>query len=182
MTDRERTSGSAGSGAGGSAAAGSGVGGSGAGGGTAAPLPLPARPWTLWAAIAMLVLEIAALVVSAVFFVTLARAGEPALTTSLLSLAVMFAILALGLAGVAVGLHRMRRWARPATVAWQVLLILFGLSVLGSGWLLPVASIAPAVLGLIALFAPPTLRAYEAALAVHEENDRAATADGAPGS
>lgn len=132
------------------------------------------RPWTLWAALAMVALEVAALVVSAGFFVVLSRSGDTEVGSSLLSLAVMFGVLALGLVAVIMGLYRMHRWARPATVAWQVLLILFGLSVLGSGWLLPLGSIVPAVLCLAALFAPPSLRAYGAAIAEHEARARAA--------
>ena len=132
------------------------------------------RPWTLWAALAMVALEVAVLVVSAGFFVVLSRSGDTEVGSSLLSLAVMFGVLALGLVAVIMGLYRMHRWARPATVAWQVLLILFGLSVLGSGWLLPVGSIVPAVLCLAALFAPPSLAAYGAAIAEHEARARAA--------
>lgn len=132
------------------------------------------RPWTLWAALVMVALEVAVLVVSAGFFVVLSRSGDTEVGSSLLSLAVMFGVLALGLVAVIMGLYRMHRWARPATVAWQVLLILFGLSVLGSGWLLPVGSIVPAVLCLAALFAPPSLAAYGAAIAEHEARARAA--------
>ena len=132
------------------------------------------RPWTLWAALAMVAVEVAALLVSAGFFVVLSRSGSTDVATSLLSLAVMFGVLALGLVAVIMGLYRMHRWARPATVAWQVLLFLFGLSVLGSGWLLPVGSIVPAVLCIVALFAPPSLRAYGAAITEHEAQARAA--------
>ena len=132
------------------------------------------RPWTLWAALAMVAVEVAVLVVSAGFFVVLSRSGDTEVGSSLLSLAVMFGVLALGLVAVIMGLYRMHRWARPATVAWQVLLFLFGLSVLGSGWLLPVGSIVPAVLCIVALFAPPSLRAYGAAITEHEAQARAA--------
>lgn len=80
------------------------------------------RPWTLWAALVMVALEVAVLVVSAGFFVVLSRSGDTEVGSSLLSLAVMFGVLALGLVAVIMGLYRMHRWARPATVAWQVLL------------------------------------------------------------
>lgn len=126
-------------------------------GGTAAT-----RPWSLWLALVMVGAEALALLGGAVAFVVLAFATA-AVSTSLLALAAMFVILAAGLAGVVSGLFRMARWARPAAVAWQVLLILFGLSTLGADPLMAAAAMAPAVLGLIGIFAPPTLRAYEAA-------------------
>jgi hypothetical protein len=124
----------------------------------------PHRPWQLWLAIGAVAFEAAELLVSAGFFVLLAVNGGSEVGTSLISLAVMFAVLALGLAAVMQSLYRMRRWARPATVAWQVLLILFGLSVLGDPWVLSVASIVPAAVCLFGLFSPATLRAYEAEL------------------
>ncbi|GAA4284817.1 hypothetical protein GCM10022261_23480 [Brevibacterium daeguense] len=124
----------------------------------------PHRPWPLWLAIGAVGFEVGELLVAAGFFVVLAVTGGSQVGTSLISLAVMFVVLALGLVAVMQSLYRMRRWARPATVAWQVLLILFGLSVLGEPWALAVASIVPAAVCLFGLFAPATLRAYEAEL------------------
>ncbi|MFB9777330.1 hypothetical protein [Brevibacterium otitidis] len=126
--------------------------------------PLAVRPWTLWLAIAMVALEAIVLIVSAIFFVRTGAGVEPQLRSSLYGLAVMFVIMSTGLMLVARSLHRMRRWARPATVAWQLLQALFGLSMWGAGALLQVGAIVPAVLCLAGLFSPATIRAYERAL------------------
>lgn len=126
--------------------------------------PMATRPWTLWLAIAMVVLEAVVLVVAAVFFVRTGGAAGAELRSSLFGLAVMFIIMATGLVLVARGLHRMRRWARPATVAWQLLQALFGLSMWGAGMALQFGAIMPAVLCLFGLFSPASVRAYEQAL------------------
>lgn len=154
-------------GAGGAGSAGAGTRGAGGAGGIGLlgpGTPLAVRPWTLWLAIAMVALEAIVLIVSAIFFVRTGAGVEPQLRSSLYGLAVMFVIMSTGLMLVARGLHRMRRWARPATVAWQLLQALFGLSMWGAGALLQVGAIVPAVLCLAGLFSPATIRAYERAL------------------
>lgn len=123
----------------------------------------------------MVMLEALELLAAAVMFVVVSlQAGGD--VVPMLALAGMFLLLALGLAGVAIGIFRFGRWARPAGVAWQILLILFAFSTgIATGaqfW----GSLIPAVICLVALFMPATLRAYDTAL---REQDEASDASGA---
>ncbi|MYM18407.1 hypothetical protein GSY69_00030 [Brevibacterium sp. 5221] len=130
-------------------------------------------PWTLLLAVAMTALEALALTVAAVAYVVVA-VGQRADPVPLIALAAMFLLLAVGLVGVAIGLARFGRWARPACVAWQVLLLLFAFNVGPAAGLMFWAALIPAVLSLVGIFLPPSLRAYDGALADQEARLRAA--------
>ena len=125
------------------------------------------KPAVLWVAALVVVGESVALAIVAGLFVYMGVSenhAEAGLSTSLLSMGAMFTILAIGLALVGRGLLRLQRWARPAAIAWQILLALFGLSMLGSGWFLPTVSLVPSLVFLAVIFSPPALRAYETAI------------------
>ncbi|WP_291798691.1 hypothetical protein [Brevibacterium sp.] len=136
--------------------------GSGTGGG--APEALPPRPASLGIAVGVVALEAVALVVATVAFVVV---GAGAGATSVLALAGMFAVLALGLVAVALSLWRLHRWGRPAGIAWQVLLVLVGLSMFSTEPLNAVGVIAPAAVFLVAILMPASLRAYELGAEYH---------------
>src|SRR5699024_12766029 len=71
-----------------------------------------------------------ALVGAAVSFaITAFGTGE--LVSSLLGLAVMFLIFAAGVGAAARGAWHLHRWARPAAIAFGLLVIVFGFSVIG---------------------------------------------------
>ncbi|GAA2011083.1 hypothetical protein [Brevibacterium samyangense] len=118
------------------------------------------RPLGLFVAAGVVALEALALAVISVVFVVVAI-GAGNLGTSLVALAVMFLLLGVCLFGVALGLFRMRRWARPASVAWQVLMVLGGFA---AGQWIGVVAIVLAALGLVSLFLPSVVRFYEANL------------------
>ncbi|MBU5894501.1 hypothetical protein JVW19_21250, partial [Vibrio cholerae O1] len=59
------------------------------------------------------------------FAVTALRSGARA--SSLIGLAVMFLIFAAGLLAAARGSWRLHRWARPAAIAFELLVIVFGI-------------------------------------------------------
>lgn len=154
---------------------------SGAKRGAGAPDSLPARPLGVTVAVGVVALEALALLVLAGLFVWSATLPPPtdapssgqSLASSLLALAAMFGVLAIGLLAAAKSLWGLKRWARPASIAWQVLLILFAFSVLGSGWVLPAAAAAPAIVFLVAIFTPSALRAYDLGIAYHEAHPAA---------
>lgn len=79
----------------------------------------------------------------------------------------MFAILGIGLLVVVRSLWSMHRWSRPATIAWQLLQALFGISTFGGGPLLAAAAIVPAVACVIALFTPSVIRAFDVSIAYY---------------
>ncbi|WP_035282178.1 hypothetical protein [Brevibacterium album] len=129
----------------------------------AAPEALPPRPRGIVVAAGIVWLESAALLVAAVAFIAV---GAGSSTVSLIALAAMFVVLALGLFAVALAIWRMHRWGRPAAIAWQILQALFGVSMLTAP---PVdfwgaaGAIVPAAIFLAAIFLPASLRAYELA-------------------
>lgn len=139
------------------------------------------RPWTLWLAVIMTGAEALELLAAAVTYVVMAVAPDTD-AVPLLGLAAMFLLLAVGLAGVTIGLFRYGRWARPASVAWQLLLLFFAFNVGAGAGFMFYCTLIPAALALIGIFLPPSLRAYdsalkqqEAALALQREQDAAAT-------
>lgn len=131
----------------------------------------PRVPVTLAVAVGVVFLEALALVVAAGAFAVAGFASGSDFLVSLLGLAAMFVLLAVGLLAVCRSLLLMHRWARPATVAWQVLLVLFGISMSGTGWWAPVVVIVPALVCLVGLFHPRTVRAYEEAVRNQESRN-----------
>lgn len=128
------------------------------------------KPATLWIALVALGIEALLLIAAGVGAVVLAVVSGTE-TTSLISLGTMFIILGALMAGATFGISRGVRWARPASVAWQILQLISGLAIFGQDARIGGAAIALAVATLIGLFAPPTLTWYEARLAEHEANE-----------
>ncbi|RBP68071.1 hypothetical protein DFO66_101298 [Brevibacterium sanguinis] len=121
-------------------------------------------PRAMLLVVVVLGLQAAGLVAAAATFVVTAfTAGG--LAGSLLGLAVMFLIFAAGIAAAARGSWRLHRWARPAAIAFELLVILFGINVLGGAPWLGIAAIASAVAVIIGYFLPPVVAAYNRALA-----------------
>lgn len=111
------------------------------------------------------VLGIQALVLvgSAVSFVITAfTAGE--LAASLIGLAVMFLIFAAGIAAAARGAWRLHRWARPASIAFELLVIVFAFSVIGGSLWLGLACLITAIAVIMGYFLPAVVDAYNRAL------------------
>ncbi|MGO1397571.1 MAG: hypothetical protein ACTHVY_02560 [Brevibacterium yomogidense] len=131
-----------------------------------APDALPRRPGPLYVAMGVVLLEALVLLGSAVAFLVMSGTGGE-LGTSLIALCVMFAILGIGLLVVVRSLWSMHRWSRPATIAWQLLQALFGISTFGGGPLLAAAAIVPAVACVIALFTPSVIRAFDVSIAYY---------------
>ena len=129
---------------------------------------VPRRPWTLWLAYVGIGLESACLLFAALFSVGLGiKVGTEA--SALIALSVMLGVMAAAQIATLVALVRGRRWARPASVAWQVLLTVSGLSMLGQNPLLAAGALIPAAVVLVGIFAPASLRWYDIKLALAEE-------------
>ncbi|SMY12723.1 hypothetical protein [Brevibacterium jeotgali] len=131
-----------------------------------APDALPRRPGPLFVVMGAVLLEALVLLGSAGAFLVMSGTGGE-LGTSLIALCVMFAILGIGLLVVVRSLWLMHRWSRPATIAWQLLQALFGISTFGGGPLLAAAAIVPAVICVVALFTPSVIRAFDLAIAYY---------------
>lgn len=137
-----------------------------ASGASGAPDALPRRPGPLYVVLGVVLLEALTLLGIAVASLVMSGTGGE-LGTSLIALCVMFAILGLGMLVVVRSLWLMHRWSRPATIAWQVLQALFGISTFGGGPLLAAAAIVPAVICVVALFTPSVIRAFDVAIAYY---------------
>lgn len=137
-----------------------------ASGASGAPDALPRRPGPLYVVLGVVLLEALTLLGIAVSFLVMSGTGGE-LGTSLIALCVMFAILGLGMLVVVRSLWLMHRWSRPATIAWQLLQALFGISTFGGGPLLAAAAIVPAVICVVALFTPSVIRAFDIAIAYY---------------
>ena len=108
-------------------------------------------------------IQVLALLGSALSFVlTALGAGE--LAGSLIGLAVMFLIFAAGVAAAARGSWKLHRWARPAAIAFELLVIVFAFSVIGGTLPLGLACLATALAVIIGYFLPPVVDAYNRAL------------------
>src|SRR5699024_11710579 len=102
------------------------------------------------------------------FVITAFGTGE--LVSSLLGLAVMFLIFAAGVGAAARGAWHLHRWARPAAIAFELLVIVFGFSVIGGSLWVGLACLVTA-LAVILGFVPPTVvTAYNPA--VHDSPAR----------
>ncbi|WP_050775411.1 hypothetical protein [Brevibacterium mcbrellneri] len=131
---------------------------------------VPPRPSTLWIALGALSLEALALVGAGVWAVALAVSAQEEVT-SLLALGAMFVVFGALMVGVMFGVSRGVRWARPASVAWQVLQLISGFAIVGQDFRVGGPAIVLAVATLVGLFAPPTLTWYEARLLEHEARE-----------
>lgn len=120
----------------------------------------PARPATLWLALVGLGLEALGLLVTGGWSVALAFLTSIG-TSSLLALGAMFVLLGLLMVALASGVARGLRWARPASVAWQVLQFISGVSLIGQLPIVGVAVMVVAAVVLVGLFTPPTITWYE---------------------
>ncbi|MFC9443021.1 MULTISPECIES: hypothetical protein [unclassified Brevibacterium] len=97
------------------------------------------------------------------FIVTAFSAGS--LATSLIGLAVMFLIFTAGLLAAARGSWRLHRWARPAAIAFELLVIVFGFSTIGGSLWFGLACLITAIAVILGYFTPPVVDAYNRALA-----------------
>ncbi len=121
-------------------------------------------PRAMLLVVVVLGLQAAGLLAAAVSFVVAAfTAGG--LAGSLLGLAVMFLVFAAGIAAAARGSWRLHRWARPAAIAFELLVILFGVNILGGALWLGLAAILTAAAVIVGYFLPPVVDAYNRALA-----------------
>jgi polyferredoxin len=121
-------------------------------------------PQAMLLVVVVLGVQSLALVGSAVsFFITAIGAGQ--LATSLIGLGVMFLIFAAGIAAAARGAWRLHRWARPASIAFELLVIVFGISVIGGSLWLGLACLITAIAVIMGFFLPPVVDAYNRALA-----------------
>lgn len=113
--------------------------------------------------VVVLCIQSLALVGSAVSFL-IAAFGAGELATSLIGLAVMFLIFAAGIAAAARGAWRLHRWARPASIAFELLVIVFGFSVIGGSLWLGLACLVSAIAVILGFFLPAVVDAYNRAL------------------
>ncbi|GAA3827476.1 hypothetical protein KACC15558_04080 [Brevibacterium ammoniilyticum] len=115
--------------------------------------------------IVVIVLGLQALVLlgTAVSFIVTAI-GAGALATSLIGLAVMFVVFAAGLVAAARGSWLLHRWARPAAIAFELLVIVFGISVIGGSLGLGLGCLITALAVIVGYFTPPVVDAYNRAL------------------
>lgn len=113
--------------------------------------------------VSVLGIQVLALVGSAISFIIAAfSAGE--LASSLLGLAVMFLIFAAGVALAARGAWRLQRWARPASIAFELLVAIFGFSVIGGSLWMGLAAMVTALTVILGFFMPANVEAYNDAL------------------
>ncbi|MDK7749397.1 hypothetical protein QP572_03375 [Brevibacterium sp. UMB10442] len=131
---------------------------------------VPPRPKTLWIALGALSLEALSLVGAGVWAAVLAVSAQEEVT-SLLALGAMFVVFGALMVGVMFGISRGVRWARPASVAWQVLQLISGFAIVGQDPRIGGPAIVLAVATLVGMFAPPTLTWYEARLHEHEARE-----------
>ena len=120
--------------------------------------------------------QILELLVVAGFFLYL-NATSDRIGSTVVGLSIMFLIFAVGMIGIVRGLLLYRRWARPAVVAFEILVAIFAFSVGTNDLPIALAAGVPAVLALGFLLAPETVRVYEAGIAVQAaelEEQRAA--------
>ena len=96
------------------------------------------------------------------FVITAFGAGE--LASSLFGLAVMFLIFAAGVGAAARGAWCLHRWARPAAIAFELLVIVFGFSVIGGSLWLGLACLVTAIAVIMGFFLPAVVDAYNRAL------------------
>lgn len=113
--------------------------------------------------VVVLGIQVLALLGSALSFVLTAISAGP-LAGSLLGLAVMFLIFAAGVAATARGSWKLHRWARPAAIAFELLVIVFAFSVIGGSLWLGLACLVTALAVLLGYFLPPVVDAYNRAL------------------
>ncbi|UVI35045.1 hypothetical protein [Brevibacterium spongiae] len=120
-------------------------------------------PRAMLLVVVVLGIQALALVGSAVsFIITAIGAGQ--LATSLIGLAIMFLIFAAGVGAAARGAWRLHRWARPAAIAFELLVIVFAFSVIGGSLWLGLACLVTAIAVLMGFFLPPVVDAYNRAL------------------
>lgn len=140
---------------------------------------LPPRPVTLKLAVAVMFFQGAALLAGAGIYVYLGFAVAGSSVGSLVGLALMFLVMAAAMFGLANRLWKYRRWARPAAVAWNALLLFFAWSVRpsvvgGGGDYMFWGSLICGAAALVFIFLPPTLRSYDDALKRQDEANREA--------
>ncbi len=114
--------------------------------------------------VVVLCLQALALAGAAVSFL-IAAIGAGQYAVPLTGLAVMFLIFAAGIAAAARGAWRLHRWARPASIAFELLVIVFGFSVIGGTLWLGLACLVSAIAVILGFFLPATVDAYNRALA-----------------
>ena len=120
-------------------------------------------PRAMLLVVVVLGFQVLALLGSALSFILTAfNAGS--LAGSLLGLAVMFLIFAAGVAAAARGSWKLHRWARPAAIAFELLVIVFAFSVIGGSLWLGLACLVTALAVLLGYFLPPVVDAYNRAL------------------
>src|SRR5699024_7778904 len=92
------------------------------------------------------------------------RAGPGELVAALLGLAVLFLTFAAGVGAAARGAWPLHRWARPAAIAFELLVIVFGFSVIGGSLWLGLACLVTAIAVIMGFFLPAVVDAYNRAL------------------
>ncbi|MEY9257085.1 MULTISPECIES: hypothetical protein [Brevibacterium] len=120
-------------------------------------------PRAMLVPVTVLGIQALALVGSAVSFIITAITAGP-LAASLIGLAVMFLIFAAGVGAAARGAWRLHRWARPAAIAFELLVIVFAFSVIGGSLWLGLACLVTAIAVLLGFFLPAVVDAYNRAL------------------
>ncbi|MFF8893074.1 hypothetical protein [Brevibacterium casei] len=121
-------------------------------------------PRAMLLVVIVLGLQALVLIGTAISFIVTAI-GAGALASSLLGLAVMFLIFAAGLLAAARGSWRLHRWARPAAIAFELLTIVFGFTVIGGSLWLGLGCLVTAIAVIVGYFTPPVVDAYNRALA-----------------
>lgn len=113
--------------------------------------------------VVVLGLQALALIGSALsFIITAFGAGQ--LAPSLIGLAVMFLIFAAGVGAAARGAWRLHRWARPAAIAFELLVIVFAFSVIAGSLWLGLVCLVTAIAVIMGFFLPAVVDAYGRAL------------------
>ncbi|WP_235345920.1 hypothetical protein [Brevibacterium sp. UCMA 11754] len=120
-------------------------------------------PRAMLLVVVVLGIQVLALLGSALSFILTALSAG-ALAGSLLGLAVMFLIFAAGVAAAARGSWKLHRWARPAAIAFELLVIVFAFSVIAGTLWLGLACLVTALAVLLGYFLPSVVDAYNRAL------------------
>ncbi|PZQ89761.1 MAG: hypothetical protein DI534_08195 [Leifsonia xyli] len=123
-----------------------------------------ARPGVFWGLAALLVLELAAVVVVALVLLFDLVTAEPASLATAVALTVLVLIAVGWMAATVVGLFRGQAWVRASAIVWQVLQFAIGLGALQGTFAQPVWGwplVTVSVLTFLLLFVPAVVRATQ---------------------
>jgi hypothetical protein len=127
-----------------------------------ADVPPPRRPSSLIVALTAVGLEVLAIAAGGAVLLVDVVSGRVESVGSTLAMAAFAGLLAAILATAARALWQLRGWGRGPVMTWQVLQLAVGLSQLGSAPVAGGALVAVAVVALVGLLMPASVRAVAA--------------------